>query len=1067
MRVLHLSDLHFSLEHGEDQRRLITAMLSDVESLHQDVAIDLVFFTGDLAHSGKPDEFTQAAEAFLDPLRTRLGLDQTNIFLVPGNHDVDRDRIDRFAERGAQAELNSQEAVDEVLQDPEALNRLAARLSSWDEFETQFFEDRPDSKVEPLARALRVHLDGIEVGIVCLNTAWRASGGADDRGNLLLGERQVRHALAAVEGVQLRLIAMHHPLGWLQTFDGDTAHAEFERAPSLVLTGHTHVPDPTSEISARGEAIYSRSGCLYESITKLNGYTLIDVDARDRSIQVRLRTWWPQRQEFDDATHVAHQGKIKFPFPSGRTGLPAVRVPYSEVLATLEEEILTGAVLAERLPDGSSRASDLLVPPRFLSLPYREALAALGQFEDDPPDFTVVPPIPSSEPNRVILVNGDPGSGVTMALYWLLIKGIENDDERLPILVKFDPHFKSSRFERTLLDGARLRNFPVTGKSLPHLIIAIDDVRADSVGFYDALARYISGHPEHQYVLGCHDEAHKDLHAALVDRGLDVDRVFLGPFGRTQLRQLIRSAVGSTQADAIVSRVTYLVSMNELPRTPFIMTALATVVLQEPEIASINESGLLDSYVSLLLGSDILELHDTLGLDSRRREHLLAWLSGKLTLLEKGRLGRLESEEAVGNYFRELGWGGSLSPGRVIDDLIRRRVLVEDLDGVGFRHPALQRLFAGKWMAESKEFSELILSEPLRHRQILMHAAGLRRSDRTLLKDVGLASAEFIALLPREKLNETFGLMSEKPGWSDEVPGLNELKERLEAVPAQPRTDEFDETLDELDTSIEARRARNDDQPRTAFLKEIGEALELLSSVLKSSELVDDVDLKTEKLRAVIHGWSSLAMLMAIREDQDHEIAERLGAVFEELEVDNDVQDRLQRLSDLMVLMMGLFLANSRLGSVHLEVALEKTLDDSEFMANPLYALVTTFLYCQIKLPDWPVRLRGLYERHGSHPVVHEIAQSLALVSYRNDPRLPPNDLTRLEGLLADIYSSGVPAPARAGVQVRAAVRGEVISELRKRRRLQLEEENVGDALDALDRSADDVEPGGRNKEEG
>ncbi len=53
---------------------------------------DFVIITGDLAYSGKPEEY-KAVHNFCDELLKASKLAQDRLYFVPGNHDVDRSRI--------------------------------------------------------------------------------------------------------------------------------------------------------------------------------------------------------------------------------------------------------------------------------------------------------------------------------------------------------------------------------------------------------------------------------------------------------------------------------------------------------------------------------------------------------------------------------------------------------------------------------------------------------------------------------------------------------------------------------------------------------------------------------------------------------------------------------------------------------------------------------------------------------------------------------------------------------------------------------------------------------------
>ncbi len=92
---LHLSDLHASERSDWDARRVLETLLEDLQTLRDEHELrpDLLFFTGDAAFAGRGDEFDTAGR-FLESVREACGVERENVFLVPGNHDVDRTVID-------------------------------------------------------------------------------------------------------------------------------------------------------------------------------------------------------------------------------------------------------------------------------------------------------------------------------------------------------------------------------------------------------------------------------------------------------------------------------------------------------------------------------------------------------------------------------------------------------------------------------------------------------------------------------------------------------------------------------------------------------------------------------------------------------------------------------------------------------------------------------------------------------------------------------------------------------------------------------------------------------------
>ena len=93
MRVswLHVSDFHIRSGDPYDRDVVLRALIKSVENYRAGGrAPDLLFATGDIGYSGKTEEY-RAATVFFDDLREAAGVEKHRLFVVPGNHDVDRD----------------------------------------------------------------------------------------------------------------------------------------------------------------------------------------------------------------------------------------------------------------------------------------------------------------------------------------------------------------------------------------------------------------------------------------------------------------------------------------------------------------------------------------------------------------------------------------------------------------------------------------------------------------------------------------------------------------------------------------------------------------------------------------------------------------------------------------------------------------------------------------------------------------------------------------------------------------------------------------------------------------
>ena len=98
IEILHLSDIHFKRNKDDEnetfRKKVSQEMLAKIKE-HIDsnnLNLDFVAVTGDIAFSGK--EYEEAKSFFKE---LKLVLPERTVFLaVPGNHDVDRDKVDEI-----------------------------------------------------------------------------------------------------------------------------------------------------------------------------------------------------------------------------------------------------------------------------------------------------------------------------------------------------------------------------------------------------------------------------------------------------------------------------------------------------------------------------------------------------------------------------------------------------------------------------------------------------------------------------------------------------------------------------------------------------------------------------------------------------------------------------------------------------------------------------------------------------------------------------------------------------------------------------------------------------------
>jgi 3',5'-cyclic AMP phosphodiesterase CpdA len=104
---LHVSDFHLREGDAYDRDVVLRALTLSVARYRKEGrAPDLIFATGDIAYSGKAGEY-RLATVFFDALLNSAGLERRHLFVIPGNHDCDRQ-----AGRWLLRTLDSRESAD-------------------------------------------------------------------------------------------------------------------------------------------------------------------------------------------------------------------------------------------------------------------------------------------------------------------------------------------------------------------------------------------------------------------------------------------------------------------------------------------------------------------------------------------------------------------------------------------------------------------------------------------------------------------------------------------------------------------------------------------------------------------------------------------------------------------------------------------------------------------------------------------------------------------------------------------------------------------------------------------
>lgn len=330
LKWLHLSDFHFGkLPDSTYQQPLISSKiikhLKDQSELSG--APDLIFITGDIANSGKPEEYSQFNDHIIVPISELLGeAFLEKIYLVPGNHDVHRDTNKRFG-RDEFLELsgNFEPTPSSNIERKMLLDRFENYIAHTFCFHSKHFEGDDGSYYDHLTIGTN------RVSVVGLNTAWLCKD-ENDYGNLTPGVALLRNALSKTADSDFIFVLGHHPLNWFSKKHIDAIKAILGQHNAIYLHGHMHEAWGKPEY-LNGTAFMSvQAGAAFqapEGSKWRNSLLWGEADLQEKHIELQPFEWcfseqcWKHSSAgFPEAHRIADRWRYDLPKTPSRMATP-------------------------------------------------------------------------------------------------------------------------------------------------------------------------------------------------------------------------------------------------------------------------------------------------------------------------------------------------------------------------------------------------------------------------------------------------------------------------------------------------------------------------------------------------------------------------------------------------------------------------------------------------------------------------------------------------------------------------------------------------------------------------
>lgn len=635
----------------------------------------------------------------------------------------------------------------------------------------------------------------------------------------------------------------------------------------------------------------------------------------------------------------------------------------SEAQQALADTLVQDSVIAETIRVDGAAVEHVLMVPVLLPVPNAQFVRSRRR-QDKSARLERIDPRQDAREAELIVVVGDDETGVTTTIKWMALEAAQHLGNVAPLYVNFrDCKRAPSPLRERVGSVARELGLAVGADgSLPAHVLAIDDLNANVPRLSDMVLENISSSDAFSVVIGCKTGFEEEVVDRLKMLGLKPRVRYLGRLSDSDVKEMAR-AVAPSNHEPLAKHVVKLLRAENLPRTPLSVSLLLSILFQGGRIASsASQTLILDQYVSSLLGRGDPHEDARYEIDQPGREALLAGLAE--FYVERGAAGLPESDviRALESVLGRMGW--SESPSQILRGLVKRRVLRRYTGVVVFSRNSYLYLFAAKRAGMSPAFLSVLLERPLYYASILKNHAALVRHDDVVLRRVRPLALDRFAL---RHLNSPF-----------EIVGPIEPP-TLEAIPG-PVVDHEDEgeprrelTLWPDDGSMDDDTAPPfpaDDPMEMSFAMRLLRALDLVSTILRDSDQIEDLPLKRDVLAEALEGWG--VAVEALAEDPQfqeftRELIEEVSPILVEKGVDErERSEILEEFSRIFPAAMSLGGIEATLSSRKLIAAYDRLYVDGVLERSDETALGAVSFAYSLREPGWPGKIHHLVRDRGN-----------------------------------------------------------------------------------------------------
>lgn len=866
IQIIHISDFHLdSNPISYKKEQLVNALICDLKEQITTLENSLFVISGDLIDRGglnfssSYEAFTYFKEKFIDKLKNELKVSYDQFFFVPGNHDVDRKKVDSIIENGTLAAVSSGDGINKFINDNKLQSKYLERLEDFKSFEKTFYKDL---QIEAqMSNFDSCFITSKNIGIACLNSAWRSSK-ENEEGCLIVGEKQIESALSFLKNADIKIAVMHHPLDDLLKEDRDKIKPILYKHFDVLLIGHKHQIDMDFTQNFHGTLLSCQSNASVAdfSDTKYNnGYSIINFTKKGET-KIQYRKYLPDYDKFVANTDVgSNDGCVSISYPNEVQIKKTTIV--DKILNTLEnvrfdnvDEHLFTYGLDPKIP---CKIKDLFVEPILSNIP---------ETHSNPDDIINYHMSDFINGTDNYLIYGLKESGKTTLLNKLMMEftNAYRHANFIPVRLAYN-ELSNKNVSQIIRDYLSISAEECRSLlSQNKLVLLIDDINFEKTEKLKKVIEFVTQYPNNRVITTKEQILENVLPTDFLECNgtFNFSVVYIQNFKTHQIKSLIKKWFPE-QTDDYKKRINSLIKNFEalaLPRTPLAVT-LFLWIIDKQEKTPINNSILVQQVIENLLEKAHFENVYQNKFTYQNKIRLLAFIAKEME--ENGdenysyRIKYSRLLDYITNY---LAGKSDLKAKTIVDDLVRRGILAfNEEEYIKFKFDFLYRYFLALLITYDEDFRSMVMSpnDCLNYFDEIIYYSGLNPDNADLLK---LSQNILLSVFTDynqdiiqhwEKL-DTF--LNTRRSISE---GVN-----MEKIKKKPTEKELEKIYDEELKNIPIKRSIGKREKVQKW--PLDKTLKFASLIFRNLEEIDNQEERAKALQNII--TSSISLLLCIRD---------------------------------------------------------------------------------------------------------------------------------------------------------------------------------------------------------